>query len=42
MRKGLSVPKLVEDPLYVVCARENLRHLPAGTLAVTARDIFSG
>jgi hypothetical protein len=31
---------MTDDPTYVVCAREELRDVPAGVVTVTAADIF--
>lgn len=39
-RKASALPNMSEDPLYVVCAREAVRALPDGCVAVTAKDVF--
>jgi AAA+ ATPase superfamily predicted ATPase len=39
-RKAAAVPDMADDPTYVVCAREELRDVPAGVVTVTAADIF--
>ncbi|MGV8083526.1 MAG: ATP-binding protein [Coriobacteriia bacterium] len=39
-QKAQSLPGLSDDLTYAVCAREELRDVPPGVLAVTARDIF--
>lgn len=39
-RKADGVPGAGKDRTYVVCARDEVREVPAGTFAVTAADIF--
>lgn len=38
--KASALPRLTPDVRYAVCARERISHSPAGTLAITAADIF--
>lgn len=40
-RKTASLPGAADNLTYVVCAREELRDVPAGVHAITARDIFT-
>jgi hypothetical protein len=40
-QKTQALPRRAETLRYVVCAREELRNVPAGTLALTAADIFA-
>ena len=40
-RKSAVVPGVRDHVSYAVCARETLTSVPPGTIAVTARDIFS-
>jgi AAA+ ATPase superfamily predicted ATPase len=39
-RKAESLPSVAEDLTFAVCAREELLDVPAGVVAITARDIF--
>jgi AAA+ ATPase superfamily predicted ATPase len=39
-RKATVVPGVAGDPGYAVCARDELRDVPAGVFTVTATDIF--
>ncbi len=39
-RKAGALPHVSADIRYAVCARERVSNAPAGTLAITARDIF--
>lgn len=40
-RKALALPNASDDMRWVVCARDELRHVPEGTIAITARDVFA-
>ncbi len=40
-RKVRALPNAASSMAYVVCAREELRDVPAGSVAITARDIFA-
>ncbi|MBI5231609.1 MAG: ATP-binding protein [Coriobacteriales bacterium] len=39
-RKSIALPRVAEDPLLVLCAREEVRNAPSGVVAITASDIF--
>jgi uncharacterized protein len=39
-RKADALPRIAPDPTYAVCVRERVTSMPAGTLALTAADIF--
>jgi len=36
-----ALPGVADTPVFAVCARETLGHVPSGAFAVTAADIFS-
>lgn len=40
-QKAQALPRRAETLRYAVCAREDLRNVPAGTIALTAADIFA-
>jgi AAA+ ATPase superfamily predicted ATPase len=40
-RKAGALPRVAGDIRYAVCARERVSNAPAGTLEITARDIFA-
>lgn len=42
IRKSAKIPGIAEDVRYAVAARDTLTDVPSGTIALTARDIFSG
>ncbi len=39
-RKAGALPKVADQPEYIVCARDTVTTYPEGTLAITAADIF--
>jgi hypothetical protein len=39
-RKAATLPTPADELTLAVCAREELRNVPAGVVAVTAQDIF--
>ncbi len=41
-RKAASLPNARQLLSYAVCARNEVRNAPPGTLIVTAKDIFDG
>jgi hypothetical protein len=40
-RKAAALPGVTDSPIFAVCAREALSHVPPGTFTATAADIFS-
>lgn len=40
-RKTESLPSVVDDLHYAVCARERVENAPSNTLEITAQDIFA-
>ena len=40
-RKAAALPGVTATPIFAVCARETLTHVPPGTFTATAADIFS-
>ncbi len=40
-RKAGALPSVSEDLRFAVCAREKLRNVPEGVIAITAQDIFA-
>jgi len=41
-RKAAALPTPASDLALAVCAREELRNVPPGVIAVTAENIFGG
>jgi hypothetical protein len=39
-QKASALPRRAADMRYAVCAREQIVKAPAGTIAITAADIF--
>jgi AAA+ ATPase superfamily predicted ATPase len=40
-QKAQALPRRTDSLRYAVCAREDLRNVPAGTITLTAADIFA-
>lgn len=40
-RKAAALPGVADAPIFAVCARDTLSHVPSGVFPVTAADIFS-
>jgi len=40
IRGSARLPSLTTEPLYAICAREAVDDAPAGTLSITAKDMF--